>query len=197
MTSNRQPGPHPFVTALCAVVFWLGAGMPSVQADSAALALPTAAADSPGTAADGVAALRASRILVDKSERLLTLFSAGRPIRQYPISLGLNPRGHKLQEGDKRTPEGIYLIDFKNPDSAFYRSLRVSYPNERDRLAAEERGYEPGGQIMIHGTPNGRLIRTSSSYGYDWTDGCIAVTNAAMDELWQLVDLGTLIEIRP
>ena len=141
--------------------------------------------------------LRASRILVDKSERTLTLFSAGKPLRQYPISLGLNPRGHKQQEGDKRTPEGIYLIDFKNPDSAFYRSLRVSYPNERDRLAAEERGVEPGGQIMIHGTPNGRLIKTSNSYGYDWTDGCIAVSNAAMDEIWQLVEPGTLIEIRP
>jgi len=147
--------------------------------------------------ADQSEPLRASRILVDKSERTLTVFSAGKPLRQYPVSLGLNPRGHKQQEGDKRTPEGIYLIDFKNPDSAFYRSLRVSYPNERDRLAAEERGVEPGGQIMIHGTPNGRLIRTSSSYGYDWTDGCIAVTNAAMDELWLLVEPGTLIEIRP
>lgn len=198
MTSNRPPGPHPFVTAFCAVVLWLGAGMPVVQADSAPAALQSSAAGSLGSEpADAPALLRASRILVDKSERLLTVFSAGKPIRQYPISLGLNPRGHKLQEGDKRTPEGIYLIDFKNPDSAFYRSLRVSYPNERDRLAAEERGFEPGGQIMIHGTPNGRLIRTSSSYGYDWTDGCIAVTNAAMDELWQLVDLGTLIEIRP
>jgi murein L,D-transpeptidase YafK len=141
--------------------------------------------------------LRASRILVDKSDRTLTVFSAGKILRQYPVSLGLNPKGHKQQEGDKRTPEGIYLIDFKNPDSAFYRSLRVSYPNERDKRAAEERGVEPGGLIMIHGTPNGRLIRTSSSYGYDWTDGCIAVSNTAMDELWRLVEPGTLIEIRP
>lgn len=140
---------------------------------------------------------RASRLLVDKSERTLVLFRGDRPIATFPISLGLNPRGHKQQEGDRRTPEGIYLIDFKNPDSAYYRSLRISYPNERDRLAAEERGIEPGGQIMIHGTPNGRLIRTSSAYSYDWTDGCIAVSNAHMDEIWRLVDVGTLIEIRP
>lgn len=139
---------------------------------------------------------KANRILVDKSERTLVLFSDSRPIRTYPISLGLNPTGHKRYEGDKRTPEGIYLIDRKNPNSAYHLSLRISYPNERDVRAARERGWDPGGQIMIHGLPTG-LIKASSKYEFDWTDGCIAVSNAAIEEIWQLVDEGTLIEITP
>jgi murein L,D-transpeptidase YafK len=139
---------------------------------------------------------KASRILVDKSERTLVLFADGRPIRSYPVALGLNPVGHKRYEGDKRTPEGIYLIDGKNPNSAYHLSLHISYPNERDQRAARERGWDPGGQIMIHGLPTG-LIKTSSKYEYDWTDGCIAVSNAAIEEIWRLVDEGTLIEITP
>jgi murein L,D-transpeptidase YafK len=139
---------------------------------------------------------KASRILVDKSERTLVLFSSGRPIRSYPVSLGLNPVGHKRYEGDKRTPEGIYLIDFKNPNSAYHLSLQISYPNERDMRTARERGWDPGGQIMIHGLPAG-LIKASAKYDYDWTDGCIAVSNAAIEEIWRLVDEGTLIEITP
>ena len=139
---------------------------------------------------------KAGRILVDKSERTLVLFADGRPIRSYPVSLGLNPVGHKRYEGDKRTPEGIYLIDGKNPNSAYHLSLHISYPNERDQRAARERGWDPGGQIMIHGLPTG-LIKASSKYEYDWTDGCIAVSNAAIEEIWQLVDEGTLIEITP
>jgi murein L,D-transpeptidase YafK len=139
---------------------------------------------------------KAGRILVDKSERTLVLFADGRPIRSYPVSLGLNPVGHKRYEGDKRTPEGIYLIDGKNPNSAYHLSLHISYPNERDVRTARERGWDPGGQIMIHGLPTG-LIKTSSKFDYDWTDGCIAVSNAAIEEIWQLVDEGTLIEITP
>lgn len=140
--------------------------------------------------------LKANRILVDKSERTLVLFADNRPIRTYSVSLGLNPRGHKRFEGDKRTPEGIYLIDRKNPNSAYHLSLGISYPNERDVRAAQERGWDPGGMIMIHGLPTG-LIKTSSKYEFDWTDGCIAVSNAAIEEIWQLVDEGTLIEITP
>lgn len=146
----------------------------------------TAAADTP----------KANRILVDKSERTLVLFHEGRPLRTYPVSLGGNPVGHKRYEGDRRTPEGIYLIDGKNPNSAYHLSLHISYPNERDERAARARGWNPGGQIMIHGLPTG-LIKTSSKYEYDWTDGCIAVSNTAIEEIWQLVDEGTLIEITP
>ena len=147
-----------------------------------------------GTA--GADTLKANRILVDKSERTLVLFADSRPIRTYPISLGLNPRGHKRFEGDKRTPEGIYLIDGKNPNSAYHLSLHISYPNEQDVRVARERGWDPGGMIMIHGLPTG-LIKASSKYEVDWTDGCIAVSNAAIEEIWQLVDEGTLIEIMP
>ncbi len=139
---------------------------------------------------------KASRILVDKSERTLVLFSSGKPIRSYPVSLGRNPVGHKRYEGDKRTPEGIYIIDGKNPNSAFHLSLHISYPNERDKRVARERGWDPGGAIVIHGLPTG-LIKTSAKYERDWTDGCIAVSNAAIEEIWDLVDEGTLIEITP
>ena len=139
---------------------------------------------------------RSNRILVDKSERTLVLFSDGRPLRTYPVSLGLNPKGHKRYEGDKRTPEGIYLIDGKNPDSAYHLSLHISYPNDRDMKLARERGWNPGGQIMIHGLPTG-LIKASNKYERDWTDGCISVSNTAIEEIWELVDEGTLIEITP
>ncbi len=135
---------------------------------------------------------KASRIHVDKSERTLTLIHEGRPFRTYPVALGDNPRGHKLFEGDERTPEGIYLIDGRNRNSAYHLSLRISYPNDRDVARAEERGLDPGGQIMIHGTPGNRAARRR-----DWTDGCIAVSNAAMEEIWRLVEDGTLIVISP
>jgi len=146
--------------------------------------------------ADGGNRQKANRILVDKSERTLVLFRDGKPIRSYAVSLGLNPTGHKRYEGDKRTPEGIYLIDGKNPNSAYNLSLHVSYPNERDIRNARNRGWDPGGQIMIHGLPTG-LIKTSNRFDKDWTDGCIAVSNAAIEEIWRLVDEGTLIEITP
>lgn len=160
------------------------------------LIVAAAASAANTAAAAGASAEKANRILVDKSERTLVLFSEGRPIRSYPISLGMNPVGHKRYEGDKRTPEGIYLIDGKNPNSAYHLSLHISYPNELDVRTARERGWDPGGQIMIHGLPTG-LIKTSAKYEFDWTDGCIAVSNAAIEEIWRLVDEGTLIEITP
>jgi murein L,D-transpeptidase YafK len=139
---------------------------------------------------------KANRILVDKSERKLVLFADGKPLRTYEVSLGYNPIGHKRYEGDKRTPEGIYLIDDKNSNSAFHLSLHISYPNERDVQEATDRGVEPGGQIVLHGLPTG-LIKVSNKYEVDWTDGCIALSNADIEEIWQLVDVGTLIEITP
>lgn len=135
---------------------------------------------------------KASRIQVDKSERTLKLIHEGQAFRSYPVALGDNPRGHKLYEGDERTPEGLYLIDGRNPNSSYYLSLSISYPNNRDVARARSKGLNPGGQIMIHGTPDGKARK-----GKDWTDGCIAVSNAAMEEIWRLVDVGTLIEIIP
>lgn len=137
----------------------------------------------------------AESVLVDKSERKMWLIREGRKYREYNISLGDNPIGHKEREGDERTPEGSYIIDYRNPESRFYLSLHISYPREQDEENAREKGVMPGGNIFIHGLPNG-LERMSSSYrARDWTDGCIAVGNREIEELWVLVQDGTPIEI--
>lgn len=133
-------------------------------------------------------------VLVVKSERTLYLKSNGEILRRYPVALGPVPWGHKQQEGDERTPEGRYILDYKNAESRFYKSIRVSYPNLRDRLRAEQLGVDPGGNIMIHGQPDGA---EEGAQLFNWTDGCIAVSNQHMDEIWQLVTVGTPIEIRP
>jgi murein L,D-transpeptidase YafK len=112
-------------------------------------------------------------------------------VRSYRIALGREPFGHKVQEGDGRTPEGSYLIDRRNPRSAYHLSLHISYPNEADRARAAALGIDPGGDIMIHGLSNGERKEG------DWTRGCIAVTNEEMDEIWELVEDGTPIEINP
>lgn len=141
------------------------------------------------------AATPADFILVDKSDRTLTLYAAGQPIRAYAgLQFGASPQGHKHFEGDERTPEGRYTIDARNPASAFHLSLRISYPNSADRAFAAARGRSPGGDIFIHGQPNGL---TSGRMPGDWTDGCIAVSNAEIEELWTAVPDGTPIEIRP
>ena len=138
---------------------------------------------------------KADAVLVYKSERLLMLLRAGEVIAHFPISLGRNPVGAKTREGDARTPEGRYYIDWRNPDSRFYRSLHISYPNPRDLAHAHSDGKPAGGNVMIHGMPNDpALARVSWD---DWTDGCIAVANDAMDAIWNAVDDGTVVVIRP
>jgi murein L,D-transpeptidase YafK len=139
----------------------------------------------------------ASYILVDKSDRQLTLYRRGHVLGKFDISLGANPQGHKRYEGDRRTPEGIYRIDARNPDSDFHLSLRISYPNSHDAAWAHARGLQPGGQIMIHGMPNNFRLPDSDKFSFDWTDGCIAVADDEMEKIWNLVEVGTLIEIRP
>ena len=139
--------------------------------------------------------LVADYLLVDKSERLMIAYKGGQPIRAYRnIQFGDDPQGHKQFQGDERTPEGRYTIDWRNPQSRFHLSLRISYPNAADRAHASQYGRSPGGDIFIHGQPNqlpfGRMPG-------DWTDGCIALSNAEIEELWQLVPNGTVIEIRP
>ena len=138
---------------------------------------------------------RADLVVVDKSERTLALYAESRPVRTYRgLQLGDAPDGHKRFEGDERTPEGRYTIDYRNPASSYHLSLHISYPNAADRTYATARGRSPGGEIFIHGQPNwlpaGRLPG-------DWTDGCIALANAEIEELWRLVPDGTPIEIRP
>ena len=131
-------------------------------------------------------------VLIDKSERTLTAYAAGRALVVYRgLQFGAAPHGHKRFEGDERTPEGRYVIDYRNPTSAFHLSLHISYPNEADRAYARARGRSPGGAIFIHGQPNGTLERVRG----DWTDGCIAIADGEIEQLWQLVPDGTPIEI--
>ena len=135
------------------------------------------------------------KVFVDKSERLMTLLEAGKPVRTFEISLGANPQGHKQQEGDEKTPEGVYTLDYINEKSGYHRSMHVSYPNALDTKAAEDRGVSPGGFIMIHGQKNGFGWFSGVMQQFDWTNGCIALTNDEMDEFLSLVPVGTLIEI--
>ena len=144
-----------------------------------------------------MASPKADRVQVNKSSRTLTLFAQGEVLRQFRIALGPKPKGHKKQEGVERTPEGDYVLDFKNSDSDFYKSIRISYPNGNDKRQANDRGVEPGGAIMIHGLPNNLDMSPSLVQMYNWTDGCIAVTNDEMDIIWAAVDEGTPIEILP
>lgn len=137
------------------------------------------------------------RILIEKKEHRMTLFSKGKALRVYQIALGEGGLDPKLREGDKRTPEGKYFIESRNRDSAFYRSLRISYPNARDRAFAADRGASPGGDIMIHGIKNGYGWMGASHRAVDWTKGCIAVTNEEMAEIWDGVKDGTAVEILP
>jgi len=137
------------------------------------------------------------KVLVRKGERRLYLMSGEQVVRSYRISLGDNPNGHKLYEGDERTPEGEYTLDWRNPNSDFYKSIHISYPSVQDKELARNWGLSPGGSIMIHGLPNGAEDMAFAFKGLDWTDGCIAVSNEEMDEIWQLVKDGTPISILP
>ncbi len=136
-------------------------------------------------------------VLVVKSEKKMYLLSQGEKVKEYSVVFGSSPRGHKEREGDERTPEGKYVLDYKKSDSAFYKAIHISYPNERDKAMARKNGVNPGGMIMIHGQKNGLGWLSWLSQRFNWTDGCIAVTNREMDEIWNLVEVGTPIEIRP
>jgi murein L,D-transpeptidase YafK len=139
----------------------------------------------------------ADKIVVWKSKRQMELLSKGKVIKRYWISLGGHPTGHKQQEADQRTPEGVYSIELHNAQSTCHLALRISYPSPTDRAAARKLNVTPGGDIMIHGLPNrlgfiGRLHRYK-----DWTAGCIAVTDPEIDEIFRVVPDGTPIEIHP
>jgi len=139
----------------------------------------------------------ADRIVIEKKERRLTLFSKGRILRQYKIALGGNPDGPKEKQGDNKTPEGTYIIDSRNHDSRYHLSLHISYPNEKDKKRAQELGVCPGGDIMIHGIKNGFSQVGESHTQVDWTKGCIAVTDEEIEDIDKLVPNGTVVEIRP
>jgi lipoprotein-anchoring transpeptidase ErfK/SrfK len=138
----------------------------------------------------------ATRVLVEKSARRLTLVRGERVLRTYTVALGSDPVGPKGRQGDGRTPEGTYVIDGRKETSGYHRSLHVSYPTPAQRAVARSRGIDPGGEIFIHGLKNGLgWLGTAHRY-VDWTQGCIAVTNAEIEEIWHLVPDGTPIEIR-
>jgi murein L,D-transpeptidase YafK len=149
------------------------------------------------TFASAATPIRADRILILKSERKLQLLNSGKVLRTYKVALGPNPKGHKEREGDGRTPEGVYVIDYRNGKSQFYRALHVSYPNAADRAAARKRGVSLGGMIMIHGLGKQYGWLGSAHTARDWTLGCIAVTNEEINDIWNLVADGTPVEIRP
>jgi murein L,D-transpeptidase YafK len=142
-------------------------------------------------------ALRADRVLVVKKDRTLQLLSQGKILKTYKVALGGNPVGAKTRQGDHKTPEGVYVLDSRNPHSQFYKSIHISYPNARDRAAARANGFSPGGYVFVHGLPNGYGAVGVAHRLHDWTDGCIAVTDKEIDEIWQAVPNGTPIEIRP
>lgn len=142
-----------------------------------------------------------TELRVYKSKRILELVSHDQIIRTYPMRLGFDPLGHKKQEGDGKTPEGRYSLDWRNPNSAFYKSFHISYPNEQDKAQAKARGVSPGGDVMIHGSTTSKIKNLPEMMNYlpqkDWTFGCIAIRNVDIDELWTLVDDHTPIIIYP
>jgi murein L,D-transpeptidase YafK len=144
-----------------------------------------------------VTALHADRVVVLKKERTLELLSRGKVIKTYRVALGGDPVGPKKLQGDHRTPEGLYVLDFRNPHSQFYKSIHISYPSARDRTEARQMGGPPGGDVFVHGLPKGYGWVGAAHRAKDWTDGCIAVTNHEIDEIWPAVADGTPIEIRP
>jgi lipoprotein-anchoring transpeptidase ErfK/SrfK len=139
----------------------------------------------------------ADSIVVEKGERRLTLYYRGVAVKKYRVALGRNPVGDKMSIGDYRTPEGMYYIIGRNPASRFYKSLAISYPDAEHEERAAELGVHPGGNIMIHGLPAHQAKLGAAHVLADWTEGCIAVTNAEIDELWRAVEMGAAIQIKP
>ena len=154
-----------------------------------------ALAATPARAASWAEGGNALHIVVSKSARKLMLVRAGVAFRTFPIALGANPKGPKRQAGDGRTPEGRYAIDGFNPQSRYYRALHISYPNARDMALARAAGEEPGSNIEIHGMPPGFEDIDPSGFEHDWTDGCIGVSNRAVDAIWKNVALDTPVVI--
>ena len=137
------------------------------------------------------------RIVIEKSARKLSLFVNGKLLKSYRVALGRNPIGAKQEEGDNKTPEGVYRIDGRNPQSNFHLALHVSYPSDEDKVHAAERGVSAGFDIMVHGIRNGRGWIGAFHRLSDWTAGCIALTDEEIEELWQVTPDGTIVEIQP
>jgi len=174
----------------------LGAAMsaPDAREAKAKSAAPEMASLTPS---DDPVVEKADRVVVLKGERKLVLMRSDRVLDVFHVALGRYAKGHKQREGDQRTPEGTYMLDSKLPKSNFYRAILISYPNAQDTARARQNGVRPGGKVEIHGLPGGWDAQTLGHPKFDWTDGCIAVTNREMDRIWARVDAGTPIEIHP
>ena len=162
-------------------------GLATLLAGLCLLAFPAQAGDFP----------MADKVVVEKENRKLHLMKNGDVFRSFDITLGVAPIGDKEREGDQKTPEGLYLLDTRNPDSDFFLAIHISYPSSMDRADARRKGYDPGGAIMIHGQPN---VPTYSAAYYrkeDWTNGCIAVSNSDMIDIWLMTPNEIPIEILP
>lgn len=159
--------------------------------------IPAASAASAAGAGLGKRVLVADSIVVDKSDRELTLYHHGQRVQTYRVALGRNPVGAKQRRGDGRTPEGLYYIEGRNPQSKYHLSLRVSYPTREQRTRATRQGVSPGGDIMIHGLPKAFASVGALHRQQDWTEGCVAVTNEEIEEIWRAVPNGARILIRP
>jgi len=180
---KRFPSPPLATAALLAGLFWHALATADIAIrDAMALAATQPLAD---------------KVLVLKSERRLLLLREGAVLKEIDIVLGQQPEGHKQREGDLRTPEGRYMLDRRNPNSDFFLSIRVSYPDANDVSRAARNGVKPGGQIMIHGLPNDRRYPEHYYLSQDWTEGCIAVSDADMIDIWLMTRDNTPIEIRP
>lgn len=169
---------------------WLILSMVVMLSGCAQAPLPSPYGPAPG-------APRADKILIEKSERRMTLYRYGKPWKTYRVALGRGGLAPKMQEGDQRTPEGLYYIEARNPQSIYHLSLRLNYPGPEDKMRALKMGVRPGSDIMIHGLPNGKGYVGRRHLKKDWTEGCIAVTNQEIEELWTIVADGTPVEIRP
>jgi murein L,D-transpeptidase YafK len=141
--------------------------------------------------------LHADKVVVIKSKRIMMLMRDSDILKVYRVALGKQPNGRKIKSGDQKTPEGTYILDSRKSDSKFYRAIHISYPNESDILTAKRLGCAPGGAIMIHGLPKKLEDLGKAHRMWDWTDGCIAVTNSEMEEIWDFVPDGIPIEIKP
>ncbi len=137
------------------------------------------------------------RIVVEKAKRTMTLFRDQHEVGKYRVAIGQDPVGPKTKRGDMRTPEGIYFVDYKVRHSRFYKALHLTYPNRDDRTRADSLGVPPGRDIMIHGMSERQLWMGDVQYLFDWTYGCIALTNSEIDQIWELVTPWTLVEIKP
>jgi len=140
---------------------------------------------------------QADRIVIVKSVRTMTFMRDGKTLKTYKVALSRQPVGPKERAGDHKVPEGEYVVDSKNPQSRFDRALHISYPNAADRERARELGVDPGGNVEIHGVGRAFFWLGSLHRWIDWTDGCVAVTNSEIEEIWPLVPVGTPVEIRP